>query len=154
MTEPRFYIDHGMIHDRKTGKHVTTEPDSPFCDGIVKCRELLNELAGQREPRTFPLLVSTARLAEQIAADPDIECEAGRDLSEKAVTFLPQHDDEDMVAVGRAFMEAIDQARMVDPWVKDWSPSQCPSEIIFNLINQRDEAQELAIKIAAAASRT
>jgi hypothetical protein len=56
MTELRFFIDHGMIHDRQTGKHVTTEPDSPFCDGIERCCELLNSLAERREPRVFPLL--------------------------------------------------------------------------------------------------
>jgi hypothetical protein len=48
MTEPRFFIDHGMIHDRLTGKHVTTEPDTPFCDGLQSCCELLNDLANPR----------------------------------------------------------------------------------------------------------
>ena len=43
--EARFFIDHGMIHDRKTGKHVTTDDDSVFCDGRVACCALLNELA-------------------------------------------------------------------------------------------------------------
>ncbi|WP_439392575.1 hypothetical protein ACRQ5Q_24445 [Bradyrhizobium sp. PMVTL-01] len=33
------------------------------------------------EAKTFPLLVSAERLAQQIAADPDLECEAGPDLS-------------------------------------------------------------------------
>lgn len=43
---------------------------------------------------------------------------------------------EDMAAVGQAFMEAIEQARQSDPWVKDWAPAQCPSEIIFDLLNR------------------
>lgn len=42
---PRFFIDHGMIHDRVTGKHVTTDEDSIFCDGIDACCALLNDLA-------------------------------------------------------------------------------------------------------------
>lgn len=42
----RFYIDHGMIHDRETGKHVTTDDDTVFCDGRVACCALLNQLAG------------------------------------------------------------------------------------------------------------
>ena len=44
MTEPRFYIDHGMIHDRDTGKHVTTDGQPPFEDGIEGALTLLNNL--------------------------------------------------------------------------------------------------------------
>jgi len=72
MDEPRFFIDHGMIHDRETGKHVTTEPDSPFCDGIEACCTLLNKLVTKNRG-TFPILVSSEQLARQIASDPDIE---------------------------------------------------------------------------------
>lgn len=43
--DPRFYIDHGAIHDRLTGKHVTTEEDNVFVDGIKHCCQLLNELS-------------------------------------------------------------------------------------------------------------
>lgn len=81
MSEPRFFIDHGMIHDRETGKHVTTDPDTAFCDGIEKCCELLNSLSERREPRTFPLLFDNNWLTEKIKSDPDIECEAGPALS-------------------------------------------------------------------------
>lgn len=41
---PRFFIDHGVIHDRVTGKHVSTNPDSVFEDGVEACCNLLNEL--------------------------------------------------------------------------------------------------------------
>jgi hypothetical protein len=41
----RFFIDHGMIHDRVTGKHVTTDEDSVFEDGINACCALLNSLS-------------------------------------------------------------------------------------------------------------
>lgn len=102
MSDPRFFIEHGVIHDRETGKHVVTDGEPPFEDSVEQVCELLNS------------------------------------LSEKRVTILP-HDDEDMAAVGRAFMEAIEQARISDPWVKDWSPAQCPSEIIFDLLNRMDE---------------
>jgi hypothetical protein len=47
---PRFHIDHGVIHDRFTGKHVTTDEDSAFCDGIVAACALLNELNAGRQP--------------------------------------------------------------------------------------------------------
>ena len=73
MTEPRFFIDHGMIHDRLTGKHVTTEPDSQYCDGIEHACELLNSLAERREPKPLKLHFSNDWLRENIASDPDIE---------------------------------------------------------------------------------
>jgi hypothetical protein len=58
-------------------------------------------------------------------------------MSENSVTISQhEYDDEDMAAVGRAFMEAIEQARQSDPWVKNWAPLQCPSEIIFDLLNR------------------
>lgn len=73
MTEPRFFIDHGKIHDRVTGKHVTTDLDSQFCDGIISCCELLNALAEQREPRPLKLLFDNDWLREKIKTDPDVE---------------------------------------------------------------------------------
>lgn len=47
--QPRFFIDHGQIHDRVTGKHVTTDEDTVFCDGINCALELLNGLAARIE---------------------------------------------------------------------------------------------------------
>jgi uncharacterized coiled-coil protein SlyX len=44
ITGDRFFIDHGQIHDRVTGRHVTTDEDSVFCDGINSALELLNGL--------------------------------------------------------------------------------------------------------------
>jgi hypothetical protein len=49
MTEPRFYIDHGIIHDRVTGKHVTTDGEPPFEDGIEETCDLLNGLAATQQ---------------------------------------------------------------------------------------------------------
>jgi hypothetical protein len=48
---PRFFIDHGMIHDRKTGRHITTAPDDETWNGgtISDCLALLNELDEARE---------------------------------------------------------------------------------------------------------
>lgn len=45
MTEPRFFIEHGVIHDRKTGKHVVTDGRPPFEDGVEQVCELLNGLS-------------------------------------------------------------------------------------------------------------
>lgn len=43
----RFVVDHGMIHDLITGKHVTTEPDNEIWNGmtITETCKLLNALA-------------------------------------------------------------------------------------------------------------
>lgn len=45
---PRFFIDHGMIHDRVSGRHVTTQPDDEPWAGmtITETCALLNSLAG------------------------------------------------------------------------------------------------------------
>lgn len=43
-TPPRFFIEHGVIHDRVTGKHVRTS-DNGLEDGIEECCALLNELS-------------------------------------------------------------------------------------------------------------
>jgi hypothetical protein len=51
---PRFFLDHGVIHDRTTGRHVTTDEDSPFCDGVAACCALLNELAAGAIKETQP----------------------------------------------------------------------------------------------------
>jgi hypothetical protein len=45
-SEPRFYIDHGVIHDRETGKHVVTDGRPPFEDSLEQVLELLNGLVG------------------------------------------------------------------------------------------------------------
>ncbi|VIO73842.1 hypothetical protein [Bradyrhizobium ivorense] len=46
-------------------------------------------------------------------------------------------------------MDAIEQARTSDPWVKAWAPLQCPSEIIFDLLNHFDEQRARAERPAA-----
>lgn len=46
LQEPRFFLDHGVIHDRVTGKHVVTDGEPPFEDGIEQVCELLNGLVG------------------------------------------------------------------------------------------------------------
>lgn len=61
--EARFFIEHGMIHDRKTGKHVTTDDDSVFCDGRVACCALLNELADITTRQPGPEDVERIRIA-------------------------------------------------------------------------------------------
>lgn len=45
---PRFFIEHGVIHDRATGKHVRTSDNGPE-DGIDACCALLNQLAAERD---------------------------------------------------------------------------------------------------------
>jgi hypothetical protein len=45
MTEPRFFVDHGVIHDRATGKHVVTDGEWPFEDDLPRVLALLNGLS-------------------------------------------------------------------------------------------------------------
>jgi hypothetical protein len=45
----RFIIDHGTIHDLVTGRHVRTDPEDGYEDGIEKCCALLNALALSRD---------------------------------------------------------------------------------------------------------
>lgn len=49
LPDNRFFIDHGMIHDRVTGRHVTTAPDDETWNGgtISDCLELLNRLSAR-----------------------------------------------------------------------------------------------------------
>jgi hypothetical protein len=49
---PRFTIEHGVIHDRKTGKHVRTcDCVKADDDGILNAVRLLNGLATANEPK-------------------------------------------------------------------------------------------------------
>jgi hypothetical protein len=62
----RFFVDHGMIHDRVTGKHVTTDGVEPFEDGPEKVCALLNELG---TPDKAALMWVLCRM--EIDSDPD-----------------------------------------------------------------------------------
>lgn len=44
MTDIRFYMEHGVIHDRTTGKHVVTDGEPPFEDSVEQVCDLLNSL--------------------------------------------------------------------------------------------------------------
>jgi hypothetical protein len=44
----RFCIDHGVIHDHVTGKHVKTDGEPPFEDSVEQVCDLLNSLAPRR----------------------------------------------------------------------------------------------------------
>lgn len=50
----RFYIDHGVIHDRVTSKHVFTDGELPFEDDLPRVLAFLNSLAPVGE-RLMPL---------------------------------------------------------------------------------------------------
>jgi hypothetical protein len=47
---PRFFMDHGTIHDRMTGQHVTSEPDTPYQPGVAALLALLNQLSALGAP--------------------------------------------------------------------------------------------------------
>ncbi len=48
--QPRFYMDHGVIHDRVTGKHVVTDGKPPFEDSTEQVCEFLNGLVSTPTP--------------------------------------------------------------------------------------------------------
>jgi hypothetical protein len=99
-TEPRFFIDHGMIHDRDTGKHVTCEPDEQNlgdCNGTGEPMTLeraaadiddcmLGGLAGPARMRRWKESID-AELAKQREAEP---------LVVEAVATVVKDDDGDL----------------------------------------------------------
>lgn len=58
--EPRFYLDHGMIHDRVTGRHVFGDRPEP----IDEVLSLLNEMA------TLPLRLMLKKAVDHYAPKP------------------------------------------------------------------------------------
>ena len=66
-TSDRFFIDHGQIHDRATGKHVTTDEDSVFCDGINSALELLNTLNAAATAAADAITTLRDKLAQSAA---------------------------------------------------------------------------------------
>ena len=87
---PRFSIDHGVIHDRNTGKHVRTcNCLHPLEDGVDAALALLNEL--DRDARLAPYLETALSHITAIEAD--------RDRKRKALEWirdeLPDRDDWD-----------------------------------------------------------
>lgn len=55
----RFFVDHGMIHDRITGKHVVTEGTWPYDDTPEMVCLMLN---GLDAPEKKPLMWALCRL--------------------------------------------------------------------------------------------
>ena len=100
----------------------------------------------------------STRIALEIAAELDLE--DGVVCREAAAVIRAQHaeierltaavEQDDMAEVGRALMEAIDAHAP-----EGWSPADCPSEIVGDLRNARDEALAMvaALKKDAAGSR-
>jgi len=50
VAEKRFYLDHGVIHDRVTGKHVVTNGQWPYEDTVEMVCDLLNSLSAPPSP--------------------------------------------------------------------------------------------------------
>lgn len=71
--QPRFFIDHGQIHDRDTGKHITTDEDTVFCDGINHCLALLNELAALPVQVSPDLIEKLGKLANYLTEQGEYE---------------------------------------------------------------------------------
>lgn len=71
MSEERFFIDHGVIHDRVTGKHVRSY-DVPIEnsgeDGIVECCALMNKLSGAEDANVQDLVSEVRRLRVALKA--------------------------------------------------------------------------------------
>lgn len=69
--EPRFFIDHGVIHDRKTGKHVRSTSKGPGDgeDGIEECCALLNALVDEARDNLDLLARGVEIFGEQYERD-------------------------------------------------------------------------------------
>jgi len=88
---PRFSIDHGVIHDRNTGKHVRTcNCLHPLEDGVDAALALLNEL--DRDARLAPYLETALSHITAIEAD--------RDRMREALENILRCDDEAREAAG------------------------------------------------------
>jgi hypothetical protein len=61
--------------------------------------------------------------------------------SEKVVANHLQYSDDDMTAVGRALMKVLSD-RHCHSFLKNWHPADCPSEVINDLLNALDEAEQ------------
>jgi hypothetical protein len=67
MSEKRFYIDHGVIHDRVTGKHVRTDGEWPFDDTVEMVCDLLNSLGNPARPPAGEDYLTSAEQKAQAA---------------------------------------------------------------------------------------
>jgi hypothetical protein len=54
MSQPRFFIEHDMIHDRATGQHVTSEADTAYQPGRAALLALLNTLSAPTSQTVLP----------------------------------------------------------------------------------------------------
>jgi len=52
----RFFIDHGVIHDRLSGKHVRTDGTPPFDDSVEQVCAFLNGLSSKPSFTEYDLL--------------------------------------------------------------------------------------------------
>lgn len=59
-----------------------------------------------------------------------------------------QYDADDMEEVGRRLMDTLHDNREC---LRGWSPNDCPTEIVVDLINARDEAETVATEARAEA---
>lgn len=60
-------------------------------------------------------------------------------MESKQTEGLRDHDD--MAAVGNALMDAIEKNYAGHPFMKQWHPCDCPSEIVGDLLNALDEGR-------------
>jgi len=92
------------------------------------------DLAERQLPQTFQdELKDLRQRAAPVAQEPVaalIEETGSRDVE----------DLRDMALVGHATMAAIESVTKCDGPFKDWSPAECPSEIIIDLVNALDDA--------------
>jgi hypothetical protein len=95
MTDARFFIDHGVIHDRVTGKHVTTDGQPPFEDSVEQVCELLNSLSENR-------VTIWQQKAIEIATKVD-----------EALALVPQSEDGVEVAAGDMLFLAPDISNLL-----------------------------------------
>jgi hypothetical protein len=120
---PRFFIDHGMIHDRLTGKHVSTEvieydegkfDTSPVDDACALLNSLASHTASNNQD-ALPQGVDVRRLLEKLRARDrawenclNYARQRVAEATDKADRAARQEHYDDLLAMGRLYGEAAD----------------------------------------------
>ena len=104
MSEHRFKIEHGTIHDLTTGRHVRTEPDfGPGRkfeeDGIEQCCDLLNALEDA-------LTRGRETLERAIGERADMQAKLGRSI-DLAHAYLRQASPEYRERIARSIVALV-----------------------------------------------
>lgn len=105
---PRFTIEHGVIHDRKTGKHVRTCDCVKGDGGILDAVRLLNALA-------IPTFSQGFAAAVEAAGNPENILTVAKAIYELEPFYMPSGEVRDGVQLARKWdWESIPSSRQIN----------------------------------------